>query len=108
MTDQTAAGIAFRASYRGFCRACRSAYRSGTMIARRNGSYVHETCPAIVIEAVASKPTTIERVGRYGTCRPADCDGPDCDGDCSYDSQRLRRPDARKMWREHTAEDMGW
>ena len=60
----------------------------------------------LATEIVASKPT-IRRVGRYGTCNPADC-GPDCQGDCSYDSERRRQPTAREMWREYTAEDMGW
>lgn len=58
--------------------------------------------------ATTARPATgIRRVGKYGTCNPADC-GPDCQGDCSYDSQRRRRPDHREMWREHTAEELGW
>lgn len=48
MTSQTAAGTPLKAMYQGYCKACRTGYKAGTMIVRRDGMYVHEACPAEV------------------------------------------------------------
>lgn len=61
---------------------------------------------ATEVNAIAA-PTRVQprRVGRYGTCDPADCDGiPVCQGDCSGDSGRPRR----YVDREWVAEQIRW